>query len=70
MDSNDRNFYTVRLSTFLLSDCYGTRTHNHLVRKQALNHLAKLIKCLSCIVSTYLHGSFDCMFLSCHVDVL
>ena len=25
-----------------LSDCNGTRTHNHLVRKPTLNHLAKL----------------------------
>ena len=27
-----------------LSDCNGTRTHYHLVRKQTLNHLAKLTK--------------------------
>ena len=27
-----------------LSDCNGTRTHNHLVRKRTLNHLAKLVK--------------------------
>ena len=25
-----------------LNDCNGTRTHNHLVRKRTLNHLAKL----------------------------
>ena len=25
-----------------LSDCNGTRTHNHLIRKRTLNHLAKL----------------------------
>ena len=25
-----------------LSDSNGTRTHNHLVRKRILNHLAKL----------------------------
>ena len=25
-----------------LSDCNGTRTHNHLVYKRTLNHLAKL----------------------------
>ena len=24
---------------------------------------------LSCVVSTYLYGAFDCMFLSCHVRV-
>ena len=52
-----------------LSDCNGTRTDNHLVRKRTLNHLAKLAKWLSCAVSTYLYGAFDCMFLSCHVRV-
>ena len=30
-----------------LSDCNGTRTHNHLVRKRTLNPLAKLAKWLS-----------------------
>ena len=30
-----------------LSDCNGTRTHNHLVRKRTLKHLAKLAKWLS-----------------------
>ena len=50
-------------------DCNGTRTHNYLVRKRTLNHLAKLAKWLSCVVSTYLCGAFDCMFLSYHVRV-
>ena len=40
-----------------------------LIRKQTLNHLVKLAKCLSCVVSTYLYDSFDFMFLSCHVRV-
>ena len=31
--------------------------------------LAKLAKWLSCVVTTYLYGAFDCMFLSCHVRV-
>ena len=52
-----------------LSDCNGTRTHNHLVHKQTLNHLEQLAEGLSCFVSTYLYGAFDCMFLSCHVRV-
>ena len=52
-----------------IRDCNGTRTHSHLVRKQILNHLAKLDKYLSCVVSTYLYDSFDFMFLSCHVRV-
>ena len=52
-----------------LSEFNGIRTHNHLVRKRTLNHLAKLAKWLSCVVSTCLHGAFDCMLLSCHVRV-
>ena len=47
----------------------GIRTQNHLACKQTLNHLAKLAKRLSCVVSTYLYGAFDCMFLSCHERV-
>ena len=42
---------------------------NHLVLKRTLNHLAKLTKRLSCVLSTYLYGAFNCMFLSCHVGV-
>ena len=45
-----------------LSDCNRTRTHNHLVRKRTLNHLAKLAKWLICVVSTYSYGTFDCIF--------
>ena len=52
-----------------LSDSNGIRTHNHLVRKETLNHLAKLAKWLSCVVRTYLYAAFDCMLLSCHVRV-
>ena len=52
-----------------LSDYNGTRTHNHLVHKRKLNHLAKLPKWMSCVVSTYLYGVFDCMFLLCHVRI-
>ena len=49
------------------SDCNGTEPHNHLVRKRRLNHLVKLTKRLSRVVSTYLYGEFDCILLSCHV---
>ena len=48
-------------------DCNWTQTQNYLVHKPALNHFPKLPKRLSCVLSTYLHGAFDCMFLSCHV---
>ena len=58
-----------RREIWSLSDCNWTRTHNHLVRKQTLNHLAKLAKWLSCVVSTYLYIVFDCMFLLCHYRV-
>ena len=54
---------------FYWSDRNGTRTHNHLVRKWTLNHLAKLAKWLSCVVSTYLYGAFDSMFSSCHLRI-
>ena len=52
-----------------LSDCSWTQTYNHLVHKRTLNHLAKLAKWLSCVVSNYLYRAFDCMFLSCHVRI-
>ena len=52
-----------------LSYCNGTPTNNRLVCKQTLKHLAKMTKWLSCAVSTYMYGAFDCMFLSCHVRV-
>ena len=51
-----------------LSDSNGIRTHNHLARKRTLNHLSKLTKWLSCVVSTYLYSACDCM-LSCHVRI-
>ena len=58
-----------RCEIWSLSDCNPTQTHNHLVHKRILNHLAKLAKWLSCVVSTHLYGTFDCMFLPCHVCV-
>ena len=58
-----------RRETWRLSDCNWTRTQNHLVCKRTLNHLAKLSKWLSCVVSTYLYGAFDFMFLSCQVRI-
>ena len=45
-----------RREIWSLSDCNWTGT-------QTLNHLAKLAKWLSFIVSTYPYGAFDCMFL-------
>ena len=52
-----------------LIDCNVTWTHNHLVFKRILNHLAELTKWLSCVVSTYLYGASDYIFLSCHVRI-
>ena len=46
------------------------RMHNHLVHKRTLTHLGKLAKWLRCVVSIYLYGTFDCMFLSCRVCIL
>ena len=53
-----------------LSDSNVIGTHNHLLLKQTLNHLVKLAKWLSCVVSIYWYGAFDCMLLLCHVRVL
>ena len=44
-------------------------THNHLVCKRTLDHLAQLAKWLTCVVSTYLYGAFGCILLSCHLRV-
>ena len=63
-------FAQKRQEIWSLKDCNGTRTHNHLVRKRTLKYLTKLAKWWSCVTSTYLCGSFDCMFLSYHVRVL
>ena len=58
-----------RRHIWTLSECNGTRTHNHLLRKRTLNHSPKLVKWLSFAVSTFLYGAFDYVFLSCHVPV-
>ena len=42
-----------RLVIWRLRNCNRTRTHNRLVCKQTLNHLVKLTKWLSCVVSTW-----------------
>ena len=52
-----------------LSDNNVIRTQNHLVCKLTLNHLTKLAKWLSCVISTYLYSAFDCMLSSCRVRV-
>ena len=47
------------------SDSNRIQTHNHLIHKRTLNHLSKMDKWLSCVVSTYLHCAFDYMFFIC-----
>ena len=70
IDLNVKEVFTWnRWDTWSLSDCNGTRMHKHLVSKRLLNHLTKRTKWLSWIVSTYLYGAFDCMFLLCHAGV-
>ena len=61
-------FARIRREIWNLNDCNWTRTQNHLVRKRILDHLAKLVKWLSCVLCAYLNGAFDCLFVcSCHV---
>ena len=40
----------------------------NIVHKQTLNHLAKLVKWLSCIVSTYLYDTFW-LYVLCHICI-
>ena len=56
-----------RRKIWSLSDCNWTQTQNPIVRKRTLNHLAKLTKWLSCVLSIYLYSAFDC--ISCHVRI-
>ena len=58
-----------RSDIWSLSDSHGIWTDNHLVCKPRLNHLAKPVKWLSCVLSTYLYHAFDCILLSCHGHV-
>ena len=58
----------MRLQIF--SDWKETRTHNYLVCKRTANHLAKLAKWLSYVVSTYLYDPLDYMFFSFRGRVL
>ena len=57
-------FARRRPNIWSLSDCNLNQTHYYLVRKRTLNHLAKLAKWFRCVVSTYLYGAFECVFLS------
>ena len=52
-----------------LNDSNWTQTHSLLFYERKHNRLAQLAKRLSCVVSTYLYGAFDYMFLSCHARV-
>ena len=47
-----------------LNNCNRIPTHNHLVCKWPLNHLLQLTKWLCWVVTSYLYGVFDCIFLS------
>ena len=58
-----------RCNIWSWNDCNSTRTHNQLVCNRTLNHLPKLPKRLSCVVSYYLYGACDCMFLPYHIPV-
>ena len=55
-----------RREIWRLCDCNWTRTRNHLVYKRTLNHLAKLAKWLSCVLSTYLYGAFEYLSVQMH----
>ena len=52
------------IKTGILRDSNRIRTHNHLIRKQTLNNLAKLAKRLNCVVTTYLYRALECSIQS------
>ena len=56
-----------RREIYRWSGCNWTLTQNQKVLNGKLKHLAELTKGLSFVLSTYLYGAFDCMFLSCQV---
>ena len=58
----DKSFVDFLKFIKLLSHCNRRRTQNHLVCKWALNHLAKLAKWLSYVMSTYLYCTFGWCF--------
>ena len=66
----EMHYLTLLFVNIRFSNCNGTQTHNHLVRKRTLNHLVKLAKWLSCAVSTCLFGAIDFVFLSYHTRIL
>ena len=45
------------------------KTHNHFFREQTRYHLAKLIKRMDFVVSSYMYDEFHFMLLSCHIHV-
>ena len=49
----------------VLADCNGTQIHNNLVRKRKLNYLAKMVKWLSCFVSTCLCSHLNVRYGIC-----
>ena len=51
-------------------NCNGIGTYDHLACKRTINHLSKLAKWLSCVVSIYMYDAFDSVFSSCHIRIL
>ena len=64
--------YSVRMldNMYQNNSEYGHFLRSDWVCQKTLNHLDKLAKWLSCVVSAYLYGSYDCMLLSCHTCIL
>ena len=52
-----------RRKIWCLSDWNWIGTQNNFVRKRTINHLVKLAKWFSCVLSTYLYGAFDCVLV-------
>ena len=59
-------FNHFRQTARIKSDCNGNWTDNDLVRKWTLCYLSKVVKWLSCFVSTYLYMHWLCTFIMSH----
>lgn len=56
-----------RYNIWNISDCEGTRTHNHLSCKQTPDQLAEPAKWLGCILSTYICGAMA-VLINSHIN--
>ena len=63
-------FIWKRHVIWTLSHCNVIQNHIHLVYKRTLDRFIQTDKWLSCVASTYLYDTFECVFLPCHIPTI